>query len=119
MDGMASTDIWGHAKFINPYVLKSGTYLKPDDYIYVDDWQPIADGTSQDIGVVINVLRGDVALTYTPTVHEDPADFTSNVYPAGDIRVTTENQVIWIKPTDSPISAHGEIVYNVPSPIGV
>jgi hypothetical protein len=115
MDGIASTDIYGYAKIFNPYILTHGSYPKLDDYIYVDTWQPIANGVDQNIGVKIRVERGDVALTYTPTFQDNPDDFPSNVYASGDIFTTTGNNYLWIKPVNNPVSAKGEILYGVPT----
>jgi hypothetical protein len=113
MDGMAATDIWGYVRIFNPYIPTHGSYPKLEDYIYVDDWQPIANGVDQDIGVKIRVERGDVELTYTPTFRDNPEDFPSNVYASGDIFTTTGNNYLWIGPVNNPVSANGEILYGV------
>jgi hypothetical protein len=34
IDGMATTDIWGHVEVFNPYILTHGSYPKLEDYIY-------------------------------------------------------------------------------------
>ena len=38
------------------------------DYISVTDWIAVADGVERDIGIVIRIGRGDILLTYTPTI---------------------------------------------------
>ena len=70
-----------------------------------------------DIGVRVNILRGDVAVAYTPSLDDNPDDFEWDVYPAGDIYTTTRNQYIWMKPVDpnSTVSASAEIMYGVPT----
>jgi hypothetical protein len=88
------------------------------DYITVTDWVPVADGVLQDIGIVLRIGRGDILLASTPTLDDDPDEFIQNTFPSGNIFMTTENSVLWIKPrlVNFPVSANGEILYNVTSP---
>ena len=91
------------------------------DYITVTHWVPVADGIDRDIGIVLRIGRGDIALAYTPSLNVDPEDYIYNVYMSGNIFLTTEIQSSWIRPrlSNFPVTANREIVYNVPSPIGV
>ena len=115
MDGAASVKFTGDLVPSNN-VLKYADVLR-FDYMTVTDWVPVAYGIDHDIGVVIRIGRGDIAPAYTPTLNDDPEDFIYNVYMSGNIFTTTENQIIWIRPrlSNFPVSANGEIVYNVPS----
>ena len=119
MDGAASVKFTGDLVPSNN-VLKYADVLR-FDYITVTHWVPVADGIDRDIGIVLRIGRGDIALAYTPSLNVDPEDYIYNVYMSGNIFLTTENQIIWIRPrlSNFPVSANGEIVYNVPSPIGV
>jgi hypothetical protein len=95
------------------------------DYISITDWVCIADGSEFDIGIFLDVGRSDVSIAYTPTVDDDPDSVISDVYFAGNIFMTTESQVVWVKPVNPnfPASITAEIIYNIPGaamqPIGV
>jgi hypothetical protein len=84
------------------------------DYISITDWTVVADGVDHDLGIVLRIGRGDILLTYTPTMTDDPDTFIQNVYPSGNIFMTTENSIVWIKPrlVNFPVSANGEIVWS-------
>ena len=115
MDGSASVAFTGQLTTSNN-VLKYAEVLR-FDYINVTDWIVVADGVDRDIGIVLKIGRGDIALAYTPSLNVDPEDYIYNVYMSGNIFMTTENQIVWIRPrlSNFPVSANGEIVYNVPS----
>jgi hypothetical protein len=55
-----------------------------------------------------------VVIGYTPTLNDNPEDFEQDTFLSGNIFMTTENQIVWIKPrlSNFPISVTGEIVYN-------
>jgi hypothetical protein len=96
------------------YILKYAEVLRVD-YITINDWTPVADGVDRDIGIVLKIKRGDILLAYTPSLGDSPDDAEQHTYPSGNIFITTENQIIWIKPYNPnfPVSMTGEIVYNV------
>jgi hypothetical protein len=91
--------------------------VPPFDYISVTDWVPVADGVERDIGIVIRIGRGDILLAHTPTIYDDPDDFTQYKYSSGNIFMITGNSIVWIKPrlVNFPVSARGEVLYNVQS----
>ena len=90
--------------------LKYGEVLTID-YIAITGWTCVADGIAKDIGILLRVGRSDIVLAYTPGLADNPDNFIQNVYRAGNIFITTENKVIWIKPiySDFPASINGEI----------
>ena len=113
MDGSASVKFTGEV-VPSKNVLKYADVLR-FDYITVTHWVPVADGIDRDIGIVLRIGRGDIALAYTPSLNVDPEDYIYNVYMSGNIFMTTENQIIWVRPADLdfPVSVKGEILYNV------
>src|SRR6516162_1681478 len=113
MDGSASVKFTGDL-VPSKNVLKYADVLR-FDYITVTNWVPVADGIDRDIGIVLRIGRGDIVLAYTPSLNVDPEDYIYNVYMSGNIFMTTENQIIWIRPrlSDFPVSANGEVLYAV------
>lgn len=95
-------------------ILKYNEVLKID-YMSVINWTRVADGVIYDIGVLLKIGRGDILLGYTPDLGGTPEDFIQNVYTSGNIFITTEHQVIWIKAVNPnfPITLSGEIIYNI------
>jgi hypothetical protein len=125
MDGSASVAFTGQLT-TSKNVLKYAEVFR-FDYINVTDWVVVADGVDRDIGIVLKVGRGDVVIGYTPSLNDNPEDFEQDIFPSGNIFMTTENQIVWIKPrlSNFPISVTGEIVYNawqgpqgLPGPVG-
>jgi hypothetical protein len=66
MDGSASVKFTGDL-VPSKNVLKYADVLR-FDYVTVTHWVPVAYGIDHDIGVVIRIGRGDIALAYTPSL---------------------------------------------------
>lgn len=83
-----------------------------------DEWVCVADGVAVDIPIVLRIGQSNILLSYTPDTVTPPDDtYIQNVYMAGNIFITTENQAVWIRVPNFnfPATLIGEIVE--PEPI--